>query len=106
MPEGNALLDQPFGQVGGQGEPCGSLVLKPVLVEGQGGDHPREGRQEHLQGIDLVEDRLLVFLKVPGIGCGQPLQGGHKTCQITDQTAGLPPGQLCDVGVLFLRHDR
>ena len=53
-----------------------------------------------------VEDRLLVLLQIPVVGQRQALQRRQQPGVITDQPAGLAPGQLGDVRVLLLRHDR
>ena len=86
-------------------KPWGASSARRARVELQGGDHARERRQQHLQGVDGVEDRLLVLLEVAVVGEGQCLQGGHQPAEVADQAAGLAAGELGDVGVLLLRHD-
>ena len=66
---------------------------------------PGERRQQHLEGVDGVEDRLLVLLEVAVVGQRQRLERGQQPGQVADQPAGLAARQLGDVGVLLLRHD-
>ena len=56
--------------------------------------------------LDRVEDRLLVLLQVAVVGERQALERREQRHQVADQPAGLAAGQLGDVGVLLLRHDR
>lgn len=53
-----------------------------------------------------VEDGLLVLLEVAVVRERESLQRGHQAGQVADQTPGLAAGQLGDVRVLLLRHDR
>ena len=104
--EGHALLDQPLGHVGGQGESLGGELGHALVVQGHGGGHPGHGGQEDRQGVDGVEDRLLVLLQVTGVGQGQALEGGQQPGQVADEPPGLAPGQFRHVRVLLLGHDR
>ena len=103
--ESHALAHQPLGYVGGQGEALRRQLGEACGVESEGGDHPGDCRQQHLQGVDRVERGLLVLLQVSVVGQRQRLQGGQQTGQVPDQPSGLAAGELCNVGVLLLRHD-
>ena len=104
-PERHALADQPLGDVGGEREALRGELGHPLGVEGQRRDHAGEGGQQHLEGVDGVEDRLLVLLQVAVVGQRQRLEGGQQPGEVADQAAGLAAGELGDVGVLLLRHD-
>ncbi len=102
---GTRAAHQPLGDVGGQREPLGGQLGHPVGVQDHGRDLSGERRQQHPEGVDGVEDRLLVLLQVAVVGERQPLERGQQAGQLTDQPTGLASGQLGDVGVLLLRHD-
>ena len=51
-------------------------------------------------------DGLLVLLQVAVVGERQALERGQQRREVADQPPGLAAGQLGDVGVLLLRHDR
>ena len=105
-PKRNPAAYQPFGHVGGQGVTGRRQRRHPVDVEAQRRDQPGHRRQQHLELCDGVEHRLLVLLQIPVIGQGLGLQRRQQAREVADQPARLAPGQLGDVGVLFLRHDR
>ena len=69
-------------------------------------DQAGHRRQQHLQLGHRVEDRFLVLLQVAVVGQRLRLQRGQQAGQVADQPARLAAGQLGDVGVLLLRHDR
>ena len=104
-PERHALADQPLGDVGGEREALRRQLGHPAGVELQRRDHPGHRRQQHLQGVHGVEDRLLVLLQVAVVGQRQRLERREQPGQVPDQPAGLAAGELGDVGVLLLRHD-
>ena len=58
------------------------------------------------QGVERVEERFLVLLKIPVVGQREALQGGQEPGQVADEPAGLAPDELGDVGVLLLRQHR
>ena len=107
LAERHALPHQPLGDVGGQREPLG---------RGRGHRAPRSKRSvatipaiagsTRSEGVDRVEDRLLVLLQVPVVRERQALERGQQPGEVADQPAGLAAGQLGDVRVLLLRHDR
>ncbi len=66
---------------------------------------PGHGGKDDQQGVDGVEDRLLVLLEVTVVGQGQALERREQAGEVADQAAGLPARELRDVGVLLLRHD-
>ena len=71
-----------------------------------GADHRRQHVERRQHGVDRVEERLFVFLKVLVVGERQPLGDGEHGDQVAIDAAGLAPRQLGDVRVLLLRHDR
>ena len=85
--------------------PAGPARPSASVSKTQRGDLPGERRQQHLEGVHGVEDRLLVLLEVAVVGQRQRLQGGQQPGEVADQPAGLAAGELGDVGVLLLRHD-
>ena len=103
--ERHALPDQPVGQVRGQREPPRRERCQPLGVERQGLDASGQGGQQQLQLVHGVEDGLLVLLQVPVVRQWQTLQRRQQTREVADQSPGLAPGQLGDVGVLLLGHD-
>ena len=73
MTERHAILDKPFGDVGGEGEAGRSFRFEALLVEDHGADHAGEGRKKHFQRVDLVEHRFLIFLQITRISGRQAL---------------------------------
>src|SRR6185503_11822464 len=65
LAERDAPADQVLGQVGGESEAGGGAAAQPVRVDPQRRDQPGHGGQDQEQGVDRVEDRLLVLLQVP-----------------------------------------
>jgi hypothetical protein len=86
-------------------KPCGARDSTRFSSNVHGVDHAREGRQQHVEGVDGVEDRLLVLLEVAVVGQWQRLEGREQTGQVPDEAAGLAAREFGDVGVLLLRHD-
>ena len=62
--EGQALLDQVVGEVGGGGEALGQRSLHVVGADGDAAGHVGEDAQGVGDGVDGVEQRFLVFLVV------------------------------------------
>ena len=104
--ERNALLHQPLGDVGGEREALRSQLLETVEMNRHRVDHASNSRAQDVEGVDLIEHRLLVFLEIAVIGERDALEDRKKAGQVTDEAAGLTAGQLSNVGVLLLRHDR
>ena len=104
--EGDVLLDQPFGDIRGEREALRGELGHALGVEAQRRDHAGEGGQQHLEGLDRVEDRLLVLLQVAVVRERQRLERGEQAGEVADQTPRLAARELGDVGVLLLRHDR
>ena len=53
--ERHTVLDEPFGDVGGEGETGRGFGFEAFLVEDHGGDHAGECRQQHFKRVHLVE---------------------------------------------------
>mgnify|MGYP000231651441 CR=1 FL=1 len=104
--ERNPLAHHPFRNVGGQREAERGELRHPVGVEREGPDQTGHRGQQQLELRDGIEDRLLVLLQVAVVGQRLGLEGSQQAGQVSDQSAGLAAGQLGDVGVLLLRHDR
>ncbi len=104
--EGDALLDEVLGQIGGRGVTGIGGRLHAVGAKLGAGEHAghRSQAQGHL--LDGVEERLLVLLQITVVSEGQALEGREQAGQITDEAAGLAPRQLGDVGILLLRQHR
>ena len=68
LAERHAFAHQPLRDVGGEREALRRERGHPLGVEVQRRDHPGERRQQHLEGVDRVEDRLLVLLEVAVVG--------------------------------------
>ena len=105
MAERHSVLDEPFGDVGGEGETGRGFCFEAFLVEDHGADHAGERGKEHFQRVDLIEYGFLVFLKITRISGGQALQRGEQTGQIANETAGLASCEFRDIRVFLLRHD-
>ena len=103
--EGQTLLDQVVGQVGGVDE--SSLGgLQHILGDGLHGGHHGGGHgQAHLDGVHAVEDALLVLLHILVVGQGDALEGGEEGDEVAVDAARLAADQLGHVGVLLLGHD-
>ncbi len=104
--ERHARADQPLGDVGGQREALRRRGLEHLRPQGQRRDHAGDRGQQEQQLLHGVEDRLLVLLQVAVVGQRQALEHREQAGQVADEPAGLAAGQLGDVGVLLLRHDR
>ena len=105
-PERHPATHQPLGDIGGQGVADRRQRGHPVNVEDQSGHQTRHRRQHHLQLGHRVEDRFLVLLQIAVVGQRHRFEGGQQTGQVADQPAGFTAGQLGDIRVLLLRHDR
>ena len=60
--ERNALLDEPLGNIGGERETLRGQLLKTIEMDRHRVDHAGDGRTQDVEGVDLVEHRLLVLL--------------------------------------------
>ena len=75
--------------------------LEPGGVEGHRRDHPGEGGQEDGEGVDGVEDGLLVLLEVAVVGQREALEGGQQPREVADQPSGLPRASSATSGFFF-----
>ena len=100
------MLDEPFGNIGGQREALGCQLGESIEVNGHRLDHAGDGGAQDVQGVYLVEDGLLVFLEIPVVGQGNSLENREQTGEISDEAPRLSTRELGDVGVLLLWHDR
>ena len=88
--EGHALAHEPLGDVGREREALrgasdSSRSVSKVSVL----DHAGERRQQHLEGVDRVEHRLLVLLEVAVVGERQSLERRQQAGEVTDETTRL-----------------
>ena len=69
--------------------------------------HAGHRRQHAASSVSTASnDRLLVLLQVAVVRERQALERREDADEVADQPTGLAAGQLGDVGVLLLRHDR
>ncbi len=106
LTERHPSAHQVLGDIRGQREAVGRRGDEPLATDPHGRNRAGQRGQHQQQGVDRVEDRLLVLLQIAVVGERQSLESGQEAGQIPDEPAGLPPGQLRDVRVLLLRHDR
>ena len=104
--ERDAASRQKIGGVGGEGEVGNGGVGHAVRSPAGGANHGRQHVERGKHGVDRVEERLFVFLKVLVVGERQSLGDGEHRHQVAIDAAGLAACQLGDVRVLLLRHDR
>jgi hypothetical protein len=104
--EGQALLHQVVGQVGGGGVAAQRGALHRLGLDDDAAHHLGHDAQRVAQRVDGVEQRLLVFLVVLVVGQRLALHQGQQAHQVADHAAALAARQLGDVGVALLRHDR
>jgi len=103
LPEGQTLLDQVVGQVGGQHR----LVQgrrHPLLVDGHRGDRPGDDGEGQGQRFHGVEEGLLVLLEVLVVAAGRPLEHREQRHQVAQEPSAFPSRQLQAVRVLLLGH--
>ena len=86
-------------------KPCGASSAVRSVSERGVATWPVKAGSEYLEGVDGVEDRLLVLLQVAVVGEREALERGQQTGEVADKATGLAAGELGDVGVLLLRHD-
>ena len=104
-PKRHPLHDQVFGHIRRRGEPSPRPGLHPLMIETQTADHGRDYLQAGLQGVDRIEERLLVFLKIPVVGHRQTLEKRQEGNEMPVHATRLAPDKLRHVGVLLLGHD-
>ena len=103
--EGEALLHQVVGQVGGVDEAAPGRA-EHILGNGLHGGHHGSGHgQAHLDGVYAIEDALLVLLHILVVGQRNALEGGEQGDEVAVDTTRLAADQLGHVGVLLLGHD-
>lgn len=62
-------LHEPFGNIGCERESLGASSLEAIEVNRHRVDHAGDRRTQNIsEGIDLVEDRLLVLLQITVVG--------------------------------------
>ena len=73
--------------------PAGASSRSRCGVDPQGGDQPGHRGQHQEQGVDGVEDRLLVLLQVPVVGQRKALERGEQAGQVADRAGRPCPGR-------------
>ena len=106
LPERHAALDEHVGDVDGGEHLVRRGGGQPLALEGHPAEHPARRRQRQLQGVDGVEEVLLVLLHVLVVGQRSPVHHPVQRREVPDDPRRLRAQQLGRVGVLLLRHDR
>ncbi len=104
--EGQALLHQVVGQVGGGGVALERGAFHGLGLHRDAAHHLGHDAQRVGQRVHGVEERLLVFLVVLVVGQRLALHQRQQRHEVADDAAALAARQLGDVGVALLRHDR
>lgn len=104
LAEGDSFADEPVCEVGGEEHRVGGGLGTVGGVDGHGLDHLGVHFEGEDDGIDAVEERFLVLLKVAVVGEGEAFEGGEEGHEVTEEAAGFPTRDLGDVGILLLRH--
>ena len=99
--ERDVALDQPLRDIRGQRVALRRELGHALGVHAQGRDHAGEGRQEHLERFDRVEDGLLVLLQVAVVGQREPLERGQQPGEVADQPPALPRASSAMSGFFF-----
>ncbi len=105
LPEGQPLLGQVVGGIGGVGKAPGGSLRHIFLLHLHGGQEGGKDGQTVLNGIYRIEEGFLVLLQVLVVGQGQTLHGGEKGDQVSVNPSCLTPDEFRHIGVLFLGHD-
>ena len=74
--EGNAVLHQPVGEVGGEEHRVAGGGEAVVFAELYGEDHLGVDGESQAEGVDRIKEWLLVFLEVAVVGQGKAFDGG------------------------------
>ena len=106
LAEWHTFADEVIGEVGRQQHRVGGGGAAFFLVHFQRGDHFGIDREHELERIDRIKERRFVFLQVAVVGERQAFEVGEKVEQVADQASGLATGQLADIGIFFLWHQR
>ena len=105
--ERHALAHQVIGEIGGGRMALGRRRAHPRCVDRDaGGDEIRHDRERVGERVDDVEQRLLVLLVVAVVGERLRLHQHQQRDQVAGDASGLAAGELDDIGILLLRHDR
>ena len=79
--------------------------LHVCLIKLHGGNHTCKQSDTSLYRINGIERKLFVFLHIFVICKRDSLHSCKDRCQRTVDTACFSTDKLCDIRVLFLRHD-
>jgi len=60
--EGDALLDEPVGEIGGEEKGIGSGGFTSFFIDFHGGDHLGVHLEGEREGVDGIEERFFVLL--------------------------------------------
>ena len=99
--ERHTVLDEPFGDVGGEGETGRGFGFEAFLVEDHGGDHAGECRQQHFKRVHLVEYGFLVFLQVARVAVGRPFKVASRPVRSPMSRPDLPRVSSAMSGFFF-----
>ena len=106
LAEGDAAADQQVGDLGRGEHLVAGGGLDPLAVELDPAQHALGHLEAGLDGVDRVEERLLVLLHVLAVGQRQRVHHAEQGLVGGGDARALGAQQLGRVGVLLLRHDR
>mmetsp|Transcript_252 Transcript_252/g.603 ORF Transcript_252/g.603 Transcript_252/m.603 type:complete len:441 (+) Transcript_252:107-1429(+) len=104
-PERHAVLHEPLREIRGHQRGIRGGRAHPLLVDLHGLHHGGPHLQQGLDGVERVEDGLLVLLHVAVVAKRHALHDGEERDEAAVDAAGLAAGELADVGVFLLRHE-
>ena len=104
LAERHPRLDQRLGEVGGVEALGGACVTHRRDVEPHGRHRPRDRRQDEVQRVHRVEERLLVLLEVAVVAGRQAVQHRRDRHEVRRHTCRLPADEFSGIGVPLLRH--
>src|ERR687893_2703676 len=94
--EGDALAREVVRDISGEGIASDRRLTHTFRVDTNGREHAREQVQRRAQGIERVEETLLVLLEVLVVGERQRLEDGEQRDKVAVDAAGLATPELCD----------
>lgn len=86
--------------------PAGASSRHALGVELERLHQTGDGREQHLELRNRVENRFLVLLQIAVVRQRLSLERRQQSGQVADQTTRLTARQFRDIRILLLRHDR
>ena len=106
LPKRHSAGNQPLRQIGGDRRGRIGCLAHGLNVERRSRNHFGHRDEAAIDLVEGVKERLFVFLQVAVVRERKTFQRRQEPREVADQTAGFAAGELCDVGVLFLRKHR